>query len=255
MPASKQHCVLLVDDDEISRTITETMLIDHGFTVFSYENGLSAIQSLENGLRCDIIVLDLLMPGMDGYSVATCIRGNLPQCDHVPLLSLSAESDPQDVGPIDRHLFDAHLTKPCDSAALIRTINRLLGHATPSVSADTSPEQAPRPWIDFARGLEHFSSSSKAYESVLVRFAPYMETFLSSFRTSLANRDLDDCRRLAHGLKGSLRMIGAFAAGDSAAVLEQACANHDEVKQVEERFKTMEALLRAIAREIRIKLL
>jgi CheY-like chemotaxis protein/HPt (histidine-containing phosphotransfer) domain-containing protein len=255
MPASKKHCVLLVDDDEISRTITEAMLIDHGFTVFSHDNGRSAIISIENGLQCDIIVLDLLMPGMDGFSVATYIRGNLPQCDHVPLLSLSAESNPQHAGTNNRHLFDAHLTKPCDSAALLHTISRLLGHVPHSASSDASPEQTRHPWIDFALGLEHFSSSSKAYENVLGRFSPYMETFLSSFGTSLTNRDLDDCRRLAHGLKGSLRMIGASAAGDCAATLEQACTNSGDVKHVEERFETMEALLRAIDRAIRIKLL
>jgi CheY-like chemotaxis protein len=252
MPMTKNYRVLLVDDDEISRTLAETMLIEHGFTVFSFESGQSAIKQLENGLICEIIVLDLLMPGMDGFSTATYIRNNLPQFDHVPLLALSSDSGPQRVEANSRHLFDGRLTKPYDNTLFLHTLAELLGIAPPHISSDAPG--VPRS-IDFAQGLMHFSSLSKAYEHVLSRFSQYQEHFLSAFGTSLANMDLDDCRRLAHGLKGSLRMIGASEAGDCAGTLEQACSSHEEVNQIEERLKTMQTLLRTIDREIRIKLL
>ena len=60
--------ILVVDDDRINRTLLTTMLKNEGYDVDSAENGLQCLDKLHAG-RYDILLLDLHMPGMDGYEV------------------------------------------------------------------------------------------------------------------------------------------------------------------------------------------
>ena len=83
--------VLVVDDDEIIRGAAREFLIEAGFLVSEAENGVQALQALEN-LRPDIILLDVMMPEMDGFATASAVR-HLPGCDAVPILIMTALDD------------------------------------------------------------------------------------------------------------------------------------------------------------------
>ena len=87
---SQPH-VLVVDDDEIMRGAARESLAEAGFLVSEAENGVRALQALEN-LRPDIILLDVMMPEMDGFATASAVR-HLPGCDAVPILIMTALDD------------------------------------------------------------------------------------------------------------------------------------------------------------------
>ena len=87
---SKPH-ILVVDDDVIMRDMARESLTKVGFSVSEAENGLRALESLEH-LRPDIILLDVMMPEMDGFATASAVR-QLPGFEVVPILIMTALDD------------------------------------------------------------------------------------------------------------------------------------------------------------------
>ncbi|MCS6925631.1 MAG: response regulator, partial [Candidatus Binatia bacterium] len=65
--------ILCVDDEKVTRTLIERLLVNNGYTVLTAENGERALQLLQEH-RPDLILLDVMLPGMDGYEVCARLR-------------------------------------------------------------------------------------------------------------------------------------------------------------------------------------
>ena len=86
-----QHRVLLVDDDEVNLLLTSIALRDRGFLVTEAGSGERALQLLSDWLP-DMVVLDALMPGLDGFQTCQELR-RLPGCESLPVLMLTGLED------------------------------------------------------------------------------------------------------------------------------------------------------------------
>jgi two-component system cell cycle response regulator len=80
--------ILLVDDDDVLRKMGNGLLVRQGFDVLTAENGPRALEQLKT-IRPDIILLDVMMPGMDGFTVCREIRTN-PDTARIPVMMLTA---------------------------------------------------------------------------------------------------------------------------------------------------------------------
>jgi predicted signal transduction protein with EAL and GGDEF domain/ActR/RegA family two-component response regulator len=87
--------VVLVDDDEVNLMVTGLALRGRGFEVTQFSNGASALGYLRSSVP-DIVVLDALMPGMDGFETCERLR-RLPGLDHVPVLMLTGLDDDESI--------------------------------------------------------------------------------------------------------------------------------------------------------------
>ena len=83
--------VLLVDDDEVNLLLTSTALRERGFLVSEACDGEAALQALSHGLP-DLVVLDAMMPGMDGFTVCRRLR-ETPSWEFLPVLMLTGLDD------------------------------------------------------------------------------------------------------------------------------------------------------------------
>ncbi|MEY2690132.1 MAG: hypothetical protein RL375_4332, partial [Pseudomonadota bacterium] len=83
--------VLLVDDDEVNLLLTSTALRERGFVVSEASDGETALRSLAQGLP-DLIVLDAMMPGLDGFAVCRRLR-ETPAWEFLPVLMLTGLDD------------------------------------------------------------------------------------------------------------------------------------------------------------------
>ena len=113
--------ILVIDDDTAVTDLLSVLLRSQGFDVAatnSSSDGLSYIR--ENEL--DLIVLDLMMPEMDGWEVCRSVR----TFSQVPIIVLSALNDPSMVASVLDAGADDYLTKPTPSRVLIAHINRLI---------------------------------------------------------------------------------------------------------------------------------
>ena len=113
--------ILVIDDDTAVTDLLSVLLRSQGFDVTatnSSSDGLSYIRDNEP----DLIILDLMMPEIDGWEVCRSVR----TYSQVPIIVLSALNDPSMVASVLDAGADDYLTKPTPSRVLVAHINRLL---------------------------------------------------------------------------------------------------------------------------------
>src|SRR6201985_238742 len=116
--------VLVVDDILSNVKLLEAKLTAEYFEVVTAFNGVDALARVEEH-GTDIILLDVMMPGMDGFEVARRIKSN-PKTAHVPVVMVTALDQPSDrVAGLDAGAAD-FLTKPVDDAALFARVRSLV---------------------------------------------------------------------------------------------------------------------------------
>ena len=94
-PNPVSELVLLVDDDPVARLLTTSILVQHGLTVHEAGNGAEALASFREHLP-DCVLLDALMPGMDGFATCEALR-RLPGGAQVPVLMLTGLEDEESI--------------------------------------------------------------------------------------------------------------------------------------------------------------
>jgi signal transduction histidine kinase/CheY-like chemotaxis protein len=119
--------VLLVEDNELNMEIAKEILEDEGMTVATAENGEIAVQLFNESAEgtYDVILMDVMMPVMNGYDAARNIRNsNHPQAKRIPIIAMTANAYAQDVQASFDAGMDAHIAKPVDRKQLFSTLKR-----------------------------------------------------------------------------------------------------------------------------------
>ena len=117
--------VLIVDDDVSIHKMLEPNLVTSGFQVISAMTGEDGLQKAQDN-KPDIIILDVILPGMKGRAVCATIKKN-PALKDIPVLFLTSKDSPDDVQAELEAGGIGHLTKPINPQYLIAQIKRVLG--------------------------------------------------------------------------------------------------------------------------------
>ena len=123
--------ILIVDDDTNIRRLLKVNLEDASYSVIEAVNGDDALAAYQEN-KPDLIILDIMMPFIDGWEVAKIIRDNEYDGHHIPIIMLTARDTQRDRF-IGTSVFnaDAYMTKPFDIDELLRTIETLLYKSSP----------------------------------------------------------------------------------------------------------------------------
>ncbi|MEO6698642.1 MAG: response regulator [Paraperlucidibaca sp.] len=114
--------ILLVDDEPDIRALVSLILQRlGGFTVRSVSSGQAALDSLREGFTPDIILLDVMMPGMDGVKVLAAMRA-MPIIKRLPICFLTAKIQPADIARWRALGVDDVLAKPFIPAKLVEQV-------------------------------------------------------------------------------------------------------------------------------------
>jgi len=117
--------ILVVDDDKNTRRLLQAVLENDGYKVFTAENGEEALDVMDRQ-HIDLVVLDIMMPKMDGYEFTSTLREG---SNNLPILMVSAKQLPSD----KKHGFlvgtDDYMTKPIDEEEMLWRIKALLRRA------------------------------------------------------------------------------------------------------------------------------
>lgn len=116
--------ILVVDDSTTQREYISSLLKQRGYTVAIARNGEEAI-ALVSKYAFDLVVLDVVMPGMNGYEVCRKIKGD-PNTKKVPVVMCSTKDQEFDRVWGMRQGADAYIVKPFDPPELISTVRQLL---------------------------------------------------------------------------------------------------------------------------------
>lgn len=114
--------ILVADDEQRMRKLVADFLKNEGYMVFEAENGRKALDSFYSELHFDLIILDVMMPELDGWSVCRAIR----ESSNIPVIMLTARGDEAD------ELFgfdlgaDEYIAKPFSPMILVARVQALL---------------------------------------------------------------------------------------------------------------------------------
>jgi len=116
--------ILIVEDEENLLELESLLLSTKGYEVKGVLDGPSALE-LVASMKPDLILLDIMLPVMDGFEVCRQIKAN-EATRHIPVVMLSAKKSKEDLVKAEQVGADRYITKPFKSAMVIATIQRLL---------------------------------------------------------------------------------------------------------------------------------
>jgi signal transduction histidine kinase/HPt (histidine-containing phosphotransfer) domain-containing protein/ActR/RegA family two-component response regulator len=211
--------VLLVEDNPINQRVALHMLEDLGHAVTVAANGREALE-VQARERFDLALMDVQMPGMDGFEVTAAIRDREKQTGlHLPILALTAH-----VMDGDRELclasgMDGYLAKPIQPEEFRRALANLPGGRRTACHSGP-PGSAVRPALDQAALLARVGNPQRLGRLVEI-FRDSCPAMLQAVRDALGRADATGLSRAVHALKGSLGSLSATAAFEAAQKLEE----------------------------------
>lgn len=119
--------VLIVDDEPLTQDMLRLMLEPAGFRVTSAEHGMEALEKIQES-KPDIVLLDVMMPHMDGITVCKKLRSN-PETADLPIIMLSGKTH---LNAVEEGLSagaNRYLAKPMSRADLIKNLNEVLAES------------------------------------------------------------------------------------------------------------------------------
>jgi CheY-like chemotaxis protein len=133
--APRIHRLLLVEDDSIVAAVIRGLLERQGHAICHVANGLAALAELAHA-PFDAVLLDLDLPGVDGFQIARLIRQREPSDQHLPIVAVTARSGSEDELKARAAGMDGFLRKPVSGEQLAGALARLV---TSGTAASTTP--------------------------------------------------------------------------------------------------------------------
>ncbi|MGY6550425.1 MAG: ATP-binding protein [Erythrobacter sp.] len=223
--------ILLAEDHDVNRLLMCEMLERCGQTVATAYDGPEAISmvidSIMRGRPYDLVLMDVQMPGCDGYAATRAIRAEGIDADLLPIIALTANAFPGDIAAARAAGMQAHLAKPVMMADLARTLQRWLpsriidtpqrGHGLGQHCAPAAVIAEELPAISLRTKEQWTASRSKTLQAIL-------EALHSShgLRADPAAARGGRLAMMIHNLAGTAAFFGEAELGLRAAALEEA---------------------------------
>ena len=116
--------ILIVEDSELNRRLLEAVLTPHGYRLLLAKDGETGV-TLALDERPDLILMDILLPGIDGYEATRQLRA-APEMCHVTIVALTASAEPEERDHARAAGCDGYIIKPIDTRAFPRKIRQFL---------------------------------------------------------------------------------------------------------------------------------
>lgn len=231
---SRQRSILLVDDDETTRSLLAKCLGDRGYQTAGAPDGSTAL-SLIAQKPFDLVLLDVQMPRLDGYATARAVREKERQSDmgRMPIIALTAGAVEGERARCLQAGMDDFLTKPIDPVTLSAALRRWLGdapaeHEVPRASRSPEPvqpasvEEPPDLDLGRVRVLRDLVPGNTAYlDRVIDNFLHKSPQTEQELWRAVHEGDVDQLAFHAHSLKGSAANLGLTRVSEVAELLQR----------------------------------
>ncbi len=228
--------ILVVDDNEMNLKVAKNLLKLFGIVPDLVDSGFEAVARLRSGNHYHLILLDHMMPKMDGIETLKMMRSEGLLKDNTPVIALTANAIN---GAKEQYLeagFDDYLSKPIEVAKLEHQLIKFLpkelcsykeaeeetgGQETDSISRLAAAGFAT------AAGLGFASDDSEFYQELLTDFACGKERSLPVIRSDYEQEDWADYQIRVHALKSTARQVGANELSELALAQELAAKDRN----------------------------
>ena len=228
--------VLLVEDNEMNQQVATELLESAGAVVTVADHGAIAVKLLREGPQpppFDIVLMDLQMPEMDGYTATRLLRADARFAD-LPIVAMTAHALVEERERCLQAGMNDHVTKPIEPDALFAALARWAkprAATPPAVKRPGAPAAAlslPEiEGIDIDGGLKRVAGNIRLYRSLIEQFALKQADAGSRITEALHHGDRALAERHAHTLKGVAGNLGIGRVQAAAAKLENAIRESD----------------------------
>ena len=220
----KESKILVVEDNATNRKICLRTLLKLGFRAYAVDTGTAAIAELE-AHEYDLVLMDVQMPGLDGYATTKLIREHQdPRVVKIPIVAMTANAV---VGARERCLdsgMDDYLSKPVKASDLRAMVLKWLP-ANPKVSSEENLGEVDFSQLRSILGLQPNESIEPVVDIVQAYLAS-MPSFIRKITDSFAAQDWISLRDCAHGVKSSSGNIGAMGLSRLSLQIETLASRH-----------------------------
>jgi len=223
--------ILLADDAETNRDLISLVLGDCGASITLVENGQQAVETAMSDRKFDVVLMDMQMPILDGYSATQKLRR---ENYTGPIYALTANSMKGDREKCLAAGCSDYLTKPIDLNGLVKSMAKIAGTELASVSEDEIQHQTieTEEVMNASESTElTFDESNlptnKTVRKFSIDFIKTLHRRREEFETSLKDRNQEQLASLAHWLKGTSGTVMLSQLSAAAKEMEDAVRAND----------------------------
>jgi TMAO reductase system sensor TorS len=226
--------ILLVEDNAINRTVAIEILKKLGCEVTTASNGKEAVEAVDRE-QFDAILMDLQMPGMDGFEATGAIRAK-ETSRRIPIIAQTAHAFAEDRTKCLEAGMDEHISKPIKVSELLKVLGRFLSIGGQEASEDEDPraralqrasDSSNKRVFDQGALLNRMGGDQEALGEVVKIFLSHTPKMLSEVRSAALVKNWEQLAVLSHSLKGACATFGAEALADVARKMEQVAKSAD----------------------------
>jgi PAS domain S-box-containing protein len=228
IPSFEGYTILLVEDNELNQEVATGFLYKTKAKVIVAENGKVALKCHEEN-RIDLVLMDLQMPVMSGYTATAEIRRlelESGASTHLPIIALSAAVMEDDRKQAAEAGVDGHLGKPIDSQELYTIMGEYL-KKTGTISAEiTSTEETAEEFpvlvgFDLEQGKASAQGKRENYKKLLRSLHTQLTGAFAGFPARISSLTFEEIQHEAHTIKGTAATVGAIRLATAAAAIDK----------------------------------
>lgn len=235
--------VLVVDDNAINQSLMKHLLLQWNIDFDITSNGLEAVEYLKEN-DCDLVLMDIQMPQMDGYVATQQIREELKL--NIPIIAMTAHALAGEREKCLSRGMNEYISKPIKEEELFKLISSF-GLANDNHGQIETEEKAPvYQYIDLTY-MQTISGGDKSFEQIVSQqFIDNVPNHLQQLMTAYENQDFTTVKLRAHDLKSSVAIMGLLPLlQEKLDLLEIATEESLTVKQTLEEVKNI--ILKAVS--------
>jgi CheY-like chemotaxis protein/HPt (histidine-containing phosphotransfer) domain-containing protein len=237
--------VLVIDDNETVRSIIAGQLVTRGHLAETADGAIAGLDMLRSS-AFDAVILDISMPGMDGFEALREIRMLPGAASRTPVIALTAHALIEDRVRCLSAGFNQFLTKPVRAADLADAVERATsaGPATGSADLDSDGPNNAATLFDLGELREQFHSVAPAdLHRIVERFGTELDQQLVFLKEEGREMSPHHFRRIVHVLSGSSSMIGAKRLASLAGQLDAQAAHSEDFESMASLDELMTTIL------------
>ena len=207
----KGHKLLIVEDDIINQKVLMGILKRSEMEIDIANNGEECITLLEKKKHYDMILMDINMPTMDGYTATREIRSN-KEYDSIPIISLTALISSDEIRKMFSIGMNAHLAKPFYKEMLFTAFDMFLTSTNEEVAFAKPKEEKILHYdgLDIKRGTRQANNNEEFYKEILLEFLMTYQDSAQIFEKLIHDFRYEQVRMYCLDIKGLSGLIGAM---------------------------------------------
>ncbi len=226
--------VVAADDNDINLRLVVHLLESTGASVYQARTGREALDLLEHN-PCDLLLLDIHMPELNGLELARTIRGRKDDMAKLPMVGLTADAEPRSLKRILKAGFNEILIKPLDEARLWSIIEEVRSNVpiqarTPAAGMLEQVYESDLPIRDEQAALRTTGGNLDLAAQLFTSFITDLVPLQEELKLLLQAGDQAELLETAHRMHGATAYCGVPALKQAVKRLEQAAASGEETE-------------------------